>query len=390
MKYLEQNRLLPTDKLKKYKANVYLFRKQELARDFYLIISGTIKVDHEKNLAEAGTEYTSGSILGDIAFLNKAPHTYSAQTTSDSLLLVLNDNVFETTLKEYPALANLIIKSLARRLHQHKITDPEEATIKKAKTNTDPQSKSNKPQQQSQKLKSLFPPRHQQYDLSVPPQHHHFLYLKEIACPVCKKTFTTRVQRTSRLILQKIGYDFRRHYKSFNPYLYSIWACPHCLYANFYQDFRKITSAKTKKIENNLKIIAEAVDISYKEPFAIDDAFTYHYLALFTENKLEDSPQKKGNIWLRLMWLYQDVNDLKMSNFAADKSLNCFIAVFTNPKPLAIQKQQRLALLIAELYIKKQDYNTALQFFHHGIDFKKGNPVLNQQAQDRIQDLKKL
>lgn len=195
--------------------------------------------------------------------------------------------------------------------------------------------------------------------------------------------------RSSRLRLQKIDNDFRQYFQNFEPLWYSVWVCPHCFYSDFSTDFNRVSEAAKKSILDESGMIKQNLDFKFTTPREINQVFTAYYLALHWAQTTMSDVAKAARIWLRLSWLYQDVNDEPLFRMASAKALQSYKETYySNRQGISMEQDQRMALLLGELSIRNGEYQEAARHFRSAIVHKGGNHHINQQARDRIMDLK--
>jgi len=103
----------------------------------------------------------------------------------------------------------------------------------------------------------------------------------------------------------------------------------------------------------------------------------------------KQDPSKNAKVWLRLAWLYDDVDDQEMMDIASQNALEMFKDSFFNQRrDTSIEQDQRLSLLLGELSLRLGEDLEAANFFRGAIARKGGNATINRQAEDRIQELK--
>ncbi len=97
------------------KAGDTLLAAGETGREFYLVLKGMVGV-----VLPGGTKPVSllgpGEIVGEMAFLGKAPRTADVQTLRDGEVMVLSEKSFLTMADRKPALASQVSLNLARIL----------------------------------------------------------------------------------------------------------------------------------------------------------------------------------------------------------------------------------------------------------------------------------
>ena len=98
-----------------YAAGDTMIEKGGLDKSLYIVVSGQVRVhDQERTVAILGV----GEVFGEMAILDTAPRSQSVTAIEPTLLLQLDQVVFEELVEEYSEVARGIIRVLVRRLRQ--------------------------------------------------------------------------------------------------------------------------------------------------------------------------------------------------------------------------------------------------------------------------------
>ena len=115
----EWSRLLPYTTTRRFRAGEIVIRSGEIDRSLYFVTSGDVEVllvtprgRGNRRLALVRT----GSVIGEQAFVDGQPRSATVRSVTDSELLRLNQDTFETFAARDPALARDLIFDLARIL----------------------------------------------------------------------------------------------------------------------------------------------------------------------------------------------------------------------------------------------------------------------------------
>ncbi|WFD09555.1 DUF2225 domain-containing protein [Tepidibacter hydrothermalis] len=188
------------------------------------------------------------------------------------------------------------------------------------------------------------------------------LYDKKVKCPICKNEFTTKKVKTSALRIDKRETDLYVHYKTVNPYLYSVWVCPKCGYAAMESKFNNIKKYHHSIIAENITSLWKPKDYGKKRN--IYEAIQTHKLAIHEGNVLNWEKSYIGGLSLRLSWLYRLKGDkeleIKFQKYALIIFTDCFSKeVF----PMAGMDSASMAYLIGELNRRFQNYEDSIKWF---------------------------
>lgn len=379
-------RLAQMGSLKKYPADEYVFYEGDPGREMYIILQGKVEISLSNidGSHMAVAKLGPGEFFGEMSLLEGLPRSANVQAVEDTILILLNQNNFEVIMVEQPLLVFGIMKGLSSRL---RLLNTE---MKSARSGGGGGGGGENAGFQASLLQmDLVPEGHKSYPGKAEETHAQFLADKKVTCPVCDGTFDTFMIRSSRLRLQTIDPDFRQRFSDFEPMWYNIWVCPKCYYANFNFEYNQIPDSAKKKILAEGKELKSKINFAYSNPREIDQVFLAYYLALHACQKAMPDPVRLAKIWLRLAWLYDDVKDEEMCMMASKQALEHYKeAYFNGRRDSTPEQDQRLTLMLAELSLKTGDAVEALTHFRNSIVRNGGSPVLNKQAQDRLDDLK--
>ena len=238
-------------------------------------------------------------------------------------------------------------------------------------------------------LNELFPLGHKHYSLEPAGAIDKFIYMKKITCPICNNSIELQVVRFTKLAIDKVDPDFRQHFVGFEPLWYSVQICPQCNYASLVEDFDKITEKVKSVILQKLSKLKVEVEAEFSAQRNIDQVFTSYYLALYWLKGITTDKLQEGKLWLRLAWLYEDVNDLELSKMASEKALTLYKDLYNNSRrQTTVEQDQRLTMLLGELCMRNDLRDEAQQYFRDTIVHKGGNKVMNETARDRMRDIR--
>lgn len=102
---------------KRYRRNTVIIERGDEANQLFLVIEGRVKVyivggdGKEVVFGERGP----GSYVGEFALLTGDTRSASVETIEDSELLVLSRRAFDDIIGQYPQIARVLLRDLARR-----------------------------------------------------------------------------------------------------------------------------------------------------------------------------------------------------------------------------------------------------------------------------------
>ena len=413
----ELQKLKEIGSMKVYKTGAYIFRQEELGDEMYIILSGQVGVyiNSLNGFPISISHLESGDFLGEMSLLEDLPRNASAIAETDTTVIAITKNNFQAFICEPSSIPYRIMKGLILQICQlynelskcksgdhplsklsetveqekYEETTPVENQVDNIQiTNNTSTEADNNPMIKG--FGTLFPDGHKKYKLTAPDVYNDFMITAHARCPVCKESFEGKKQYLSKLKFEKMDHDFRKHYFGFEPLWYSLWACPHCYYTNYYLEYDAIPAYKTQNILARTAELKKQFAFRFSEPRTIDQVFTAYYLALVNAEFYNASPLKFAKIWLQLSWLYHDVNDEEMFNTASALALkNYYDVLYKTGENLPIEQVQQCFLLLGELYLLKGDEKEAVRHFYTAIKKDGGKETFNQQAEDRIHDIRK-
>lgn len=104
-----------------YAPNHTIFWMDERGENLYIILSGKVKISyiddeaHEITLATLST----GSFFGELSVIDGGPHTATARTVNETVLLILDRSSFYQFLDKHPLLGYNLLKVLSLRLRSN-------------------------------------------------------------------------------------------------------------------------------------------------------------------------------------------------------------------------------------------------------------------------------
>lgn len=228
----------------------------------------------------------------------------------------------------------------------------------------------------------------------APAAHELYLFDKDIECPVCGHWFSVKMVRSSKLTMKGLQPDLRQCYYDFEPLWYMIWACPSCCYANFNYQFKQITEDQKDKILRDQlqreKGVLQKLKVIYSSPRTFSQVLKGYELLQANLSFITPDPEQYSKFWLRLSWLYSDAGNTAMYEKASAKALEYYQEIYFNSRTTSADQEARLALILGNLHFRLKNYDEAAKYVHKAIIKRGGNPVVNRQAEDLLEEIKKL
>ena len=380
---MDVNQLSNMPGIKMYQAGETIVNEgEQTINEMYIVLAG--KVDMVKDYRQPGqaiiTSLSPGDFFGESSlFLNK-PHTETAVSQDMAMVLPLNQTNIDNFFAKQPDATYSIIQTLCSR-----ITSPAAASSGVASAQAPKKTVT------AVTAPGLFPDGHKQYDFEIKPPPSNAVFNKSFSCPVCEHKFSAPVARPQNLRLDKMDKDFRLHYKEDMDVIhYDIITCPQCYYSNFGTSFNDTVMPKMQENVGKVKCFKDSLNLPLDGSKEINYVFSQFYLALksapafFLRHEM-----MVARIWLRLLWLYQDCQDSEMENYAAQNAKDAYLDAYQN-SDISAEAMQQISLTIAELSLKLNDISTAKKFFFQAKGVRPGKPLLTQQADDRLNEIRQL
>ncbi len=102
---------------KEFPKGTILFKEGDTGDDMYIVNTGKVKIYKEVSGVEKVLAMLGASdFFGEMSLLNKKPRSASAMVEESSKILVINNNTFDTMIRNNGEIAIRIIRVLAKRL----------------------------------------------------------------------------------------------------------------------------------------------------------------------------------------------------------------------------------------------------------------------------------
>lgn len=377
--------------LLKYNAGDIIFDYGEDANNIYIVVQGEVALSKKtaKNQDEIIELIKSGGLFGELALTKNLSRKTRAISIQD-----------EVSVFSYPAadFFNLIeinseinrklISTLVLRIQQ--LLDPVEIDLGPI------QSEEGKELEKENRPGNIYLEGHKNYNVQAPEEYQHFIYSKEIACPVCGNNFKVKIIRKSRLRLEKIKDNLRKIYKDFEPIWYRIRVCPECYYSAPGIKFNNISKSNKKKIRTGFKkIIEDETNLQFSAGFSnprnLNEVFNSYYLNIACYNFIETEIEQVAASWLRLSWLYQDQGENELAEKASKKAYHNLKDFYyrSNKQNLNSQTKEKLALLLADLSIKHGYHEEATSILDKIVRKSTTKPYYKELARDKFIEIRK-
>ena len=192
------------------------------------------------------------------------------------------------------------------------------------------------------------------------------LFNKEVKCPVCELTFTTKKVKTAFVKVLKRDSDFCAYYADENPTFYGVYVCPQCGYASFESIYQNLSIAQIARVGKKVGSNWSGKDYGGKR--SLNQAIEVHKLALLNFNIMIASKFHIAKACLRLAWFYRMLEDeereLQFIKHAAD---SYELAFTTEEFENSGEEEYVVCYLLGELNRRLGNYRKAVSFYDMAI-----------------------
>lgn len=360
---------LATNYVQGYDKGTALFVQGDPASTLYFILDGTIITSQDGEHVTLG----SGGVLGDVAFFQETVHFYAAICASNVTVIEINKENIVDVLTNQARIACALLRELAVQ-----ITNPTMVFLQGVQREAEKSVSSST---------QVLPEGHPVFKERVDAVHSEYLFPTEVECPVCQTNFTGMRTRTSRLQMLEPLPDFRLMYRDFEPNFYYIWVCPQCSFAYPERQYNKVSRTALQRGEAAWRENPSELNFAFDGQRTLEQVITSYYLALRTFEIVGATPEQWANLWLRLVWIYEDLEEKDLMKKAAQNSYEYFEEAMSKTVRSAAGDQQ-LYIILGELGLRLNKGGEAFRNFHSAAIMTGGDPRYKRMAADRIQDLR--
>jgi len=381
----------------------------------YIVLSGEAGeyTNYRKQLQKLEHKYGPGDFFGESELLLSRKIKTDILAITDVIALVITEAQAVDFIQDEPALAYELMKALCERglianaVHfpkkEHEKSQPTAAPVidKSAATFAPPPPDAliappPKPHIQQATVKSvaavsttsLFPEGHKTYQLPMSNQNHEYLLQKKYTCPLCNQEFTVLHIRDTKLVHLSVDRDMRTRYKDIEPLYYNVVTCPACHYSALQDMFCHPDKPGTPSLPKGFSALA--ADIPFGVEMNTDSVFAGYYLALLCAPHCFMKYQTaEAKLLYKLQQIYQDAGDAEMEKMTAQKALDAYSYVYLN-MDIAGSQDQQICILLGELSLKLGNFKGAKENFFKAKMNKKGTPLMQRHADDRIFDIREM
>lgn len=136
----------------------------------------------------------------------------------------------------------------------------------------------------------------------VLPPEKDLIFEKKLTCPVCNRTFTSRVMKSSKSRLISIDLDLRTRYEGIDAIKYDVILCPHCGYASLGRYFNRVAPSQARAIQEQ---ISGKVKLNQypEEYYTYEEAIERYQVTLACAMVKRARSSEKAYICLKMAWV---------------------------------------------------------------------------------------
>lgn len=150
-------------------------------------------------------------------------------------------------------------------------------------------------------------------------QEKDFIFEKTMECPVCGRSFTTKIMKTGKAKLEATDRDLRPRYHGIDATKYDVILCTKCGYAAISRFFPRVTGVQSKLIRENISNKVRLASVG-GETYSYEEAMERYKLALAAAVVKRAKTSEKAFICLKSAWLLRGYAESLENTEAADEA----------------------------------------------------------------------
>lgn len=223
------------------------------------------------------------------------------------------------------------------------------------------------------------------------PAVEKFTVVTHKRCPICEKNFRV-VKPKMRLNVEKRDLDYCVHYKDFDPYLYTIFACEHC---GFAAEEKKFSAAIPNKVKSTLREFLSQNDMKlpFIEERTPEDALALFELAILFSELTDQSKGRQAMLNQTAAWLCRCEGLTDREHEFMELAAEDFAIALDNERwPINGITLEMGMYLSAAIHFMLNDYDKATAWLGkimNNASLRTTAPKIFEQARDMWQDIKR-
>lgn len=227
----------------------------------------------------------------------------------------------------------------------------------------------------------------------IPMTKIDYLYDKEINCPICKHTYTTKKIKSSYIRAISHDSDFCSYYShsEYSPLLYYVCVCPSCGYS-MSDEFSPLFPPRTAEVINE-KIRANWGSLHYGSKRNVKEAIHTYKLAIYSGVLKREKHVTMAGLYLRLAWIYRTYKMKLQEERFVKLALEEYISSYINDDFYGTHlTETKILYLIGELSRRTNLESQAVRYFSKVIEMqqKTKEKAIVEMAKDRWHEMRQL
>lgn len=392
---------------KRYSAHDHIFNEGETGDEMHIILLGKVGVyiNSFNDFPIKVAEIPAGGLFGEMSVLEDLPRTASVIALEETITISIGKTNFKLFIEGNPELALKLLKTLSSRIRalnedlsklkegvmeSQDVASKEENTMQdKVETEETEEKNEGNAKLETCGDSDILNVIIKKHSITANPEHIELLFDKPVRCPVCEKSFVAKMPRFSKLKPDCMDREFRQKYSNFEPIWYAIWSCPNCYYSNFTREFEEISVKDAKIIEGTRAERVSFCNLTFEEPRDVDHVLSQYFLALKCIDDRNYNYIKKAKIWIRLKWLFKDLDEDEMFKMALENAFECYYNTYYNSRTtIENEHEQQILMILSELYYQRGMPDLAVKHLLLSTKCIGAKEIYKEQAQDRIYEIK--
>ncbi len=212
---------------------------------------------------------------------------------------------------------------------------------------------------------------------------------KPLSCPACGAKFKALQVRTTAIRPRRKESDFYTEYDGPNPAHYTVWVCPHCLYASYRYDFRELTGRARINIRADAaKRKQEFADFDFQGTRDIVTTHASYELARRCYHIRKSRIAMQAALYLHEAWLSREQHLPKEEEKYLRLARDHYLLSYTKEKARTKKDEVKQCYFIGDLSLRLGLYKEAVRWFQEVTNHPEIGeyPGLARRARERWTD----
>lgn len=332
-----------------YQEDDVIVKQGDPDKSLYKIISGKVALymNYTKDNEYLMGIQTFPSCFGEMTILSGKPSLYTVVAITETKILRVPEENFESFIQDNPVNAVAIMKTMAKNIsllnmNIKMLTEEISYMSEQAGANSEAlesirdnllggntEEADETSVTKGEKGFSFYLEGHKDYPDIKCKTKKEYTYLKEFVCPHCGTKFIapcfnpTSVDENDLKKFNK--YETRYECEDFQVEWYQVVTCSHCYFSTFADTFQKSDIVlHPTRYEDDLRRAFSSLFLSFSGTRTLDFVFAQYYLALICAKGMMDVKQICARLWLNLSRLYADVGNNILAYEAAKRAAEAF------------------------------------------------------------------